>query len=455
MKNNSLSNLVVSFRGELPDKWQTIVENLNLHLAEKSKFSFEMYPNTFSPVTATQLTDVRPCLIKYGLFEQRSVTLNVWGELTVDGAEALYNLFPCTSLCHLTLNIQGKLSDDFLHCTARYVDKQQPLCPITINTWEQLTNEGKALFKELELDKNPAVTLNVCEVHVPSDESCDNKTVSIDNPASLIALLEGEEKNGKENLRVRINVQSDDSTCGDSDESTGRSWNDSLFLGLARNSTLTSLTLTISNFSPRSTKLSLTLIGCLEGCSSLKSLTLTLNEYNEWRKSYPYLLCKGLGRNTSLVSLSLTLNIYTRVREVLDDMYNFQCDAFYVGCFVPNISINSLTLTINDFSSDGLGGGSDVLLSYYKSLTTFCVTLNHCSVESFSGLPLLLVEWMKPNSLKTLRLKINDLKHRIGYREYDFSDWVVKIPSLELLELTIIRYGVVGSCVETLKWEKQ
>ena len=218
VKNNSHSNLVVSFRGELPDNWQTIVENLNLHLAEKSKFSFEMYPNTFSPVTATQLTDVRPCLIKYGLFEQRSVTLNVWGELTVDGAEALYNLSPCTSLCHLTLNIQGKLSDDFLHCTARYVDKQQPLCPITINTWEQLTNEGKALFKELELDKNPAVTLNVCEVHVPSDESCDNQSVSIDNPASLIALLEGEEKNGKENLRVRINVQSDDSTCGDSDQ---------------------------------------------------------------------------------------------------------------------------------------------------------------------------------------------------------------------------------------------
>ena len=200
--------------------------------------------------------------------------------------------------------------------------------------------------------------------------------------------------------------------------------------------------------------MSLTLIGSLEGCSSLKSLTLTLNEYNEWRKSYPYLLCEGLGRNTSLVSLSLTLNIYTKVREVLD-IYNFQGDGRYVGCFVPNISINSFTLTINDFSSDGLGGGSDVLLSYYKSSTTLSVTLNHCSVESFSALPFLLVDWMKPNSLKTLTLKINDLKYKIGYREYDFSDWVVKIPSLELVELTVIRYGVVGSCVETLKWEKQ
>ena len=449
VKNNSLCKLVVSLRGEVPDNWQAIVENLNLQLTEKSTVTFEIYPNTISPVTATQLTDVRPCLIKCGLSEQRSVNLNVWGELTVDGAEALYNLLPSTWVCHIMLNIHGKLTDDFLYSTARHVRKQRTLCPITINTWDQFSNEGKALFKVLELDNNPAVTLNVCDKRVPSDESGDNKIVSIDDPASLIVLLKEEETIGKESLTVTINVQSDD--C------TGRSWNDSLPLVLARNCSLTSLTLTINNFSPRSTELSLTLIGSLEGCSSLKSLTLTLNEYNEWRKSYLYLLCEGLGRNTSLVSLSLTLNcyIYTRVREVLDDIYDFQCDGFFVGCFVPSISINSFTLTVNDFSSGGLGAGTGVLLSYYKSLTTFNVTLNHCSVESFSGLPLLLVEWMKPNSLKTLRLKINDLKHRIGYREYDFSDWVVKIPSLELVELTIIRYGVVGSCVETLKWEKQ
>ena len=44
--------------------------------------------------------------------------------------------------------------------------------------------------------------------HVRSDESVDDKTVSIDNPASLIALLESE-NTGKENLTVTINFQSD------------------------------------------------------------------------------------------------------------------------------------------------------------------------------------------------------------------------------------------------------
>ena len=44
--------------------------------------------------------------------------------------------------------------------------------------------------------------------HVRSDESVDDKTVSIDNHASLIALLESE-NTGKENLTVTINFQSD------------------------------------------------------------------------------------------------------------------------------------------------------------------------------------------------------------------------------------------------------
>ena len=93
VKNNSLSNLLVSLHGELPDNWQAIVENLNVRLTEKSTVTFEIYPNTFSQVTATQLTDFHVVCVKmYGFFEQKTVTLNVWGELTVDGAEAIYSV---------------------------------------------------------------------------------------------------------------------------------------------------------------------------------------------------------------------------------------------------------------------------------------------------------------------------------------------------------------------------
>ena len=62
---------------------------------------------------------------------------------------------------------------------------------------------------------------------------------------------------------------------------------------------------------------------------------------------------------------------------------------------------------------------------------------------------------MKMNSLKTLRLKINDSQFTSGCRGYNFSKLVVKSRSLELIELTISYYGVEGSSPETLKWEKQ
>ena len=62
VKNNSLSNLEFSLYGERPDNWQAIVENLNVRLAEKSTVTFEIYPNTFSQVTATQLMRFSSCL---------------------------------------------------------------------------------------------------------------------------------------------------------------------------------------------------------------------------------------------------------------------------------------------------------------------------------------------------------------------------------------------------------
>ena len=462
VKNNSLSKLVVSLYEEFPDNWQS-VENLNVRLTEKSTVTLEIYPNNFRQVTAHDFRGVcADCVKMYGLFEQRSVTLNLWGELTVDGAEAMYSVLPCTSLYHLTLNIHGKLTDDFLHCTARHVEKQKPLCPITINTWNQLTNEGKALFKELELDKNPAVTLNVCEVHVPSDEPGDDKIVSVDNPASLITLLEEAENTGKENLTVTINFQSDDSAWDDSDDSTGHSWKDSLHLGLARNSLLNSLTLTINNFHMRSTGLSLTLIGCLKGCSSLKSLALTINEYKVWKTNYASLVRKGLGRNISLISLTLTINMYTNSPTVLE-MSDYDVDDISDDDVVSNISMDSFTVTINEFSCASAFEGSFDLLNYfwnyksgdpwpnYKSLNTFNLTLNNRDVVYDFSLHQFLDAVMKVNSLRTLRLKLNHSPRT----EYDFSKLEVKSPSLELIELTICRYGVVGRWLETLKWEKQ
>ena len=433
VNNNSLSNLLVSLHGELPDNWQAIEENLNVRLTEKSTASLEIYPSTFSQVTASQVTRFRPYLIEDKELAHQSITLNVWGELTVDGAEALYNVLPCTWVCHLTLNIHGKLTDDFLHCTARHVDKQKRLLPITINTWNQLTNEGKALLKELELDKNPAVTLNVCDVHVPSDESGDNKTVSVDNPESLFALFEEAQYTRKENLRIAINVHGDDPMY------IGPNWDNSLH-GLSGNYELSSLTLTINNFSKESADLLLGLIDGLKGCISLKSLTLKFNEFNKCDSTRAVLM---RGEFFGPRQYSNREKQRNRVKKYFRLMDSY--------C-VPNSSLSSFTLIISDFSN-GIRDTLlvDILVLHFKALTALNLTLNNCG----DLLPEFLDAVMKMISLKILRLKINDSQFTIGCHGHDFSKLVVKSPSLELIELTISCYGVKGSSQETLKWEKQ
>ena len=422
IKNNSLSNLLFCLRGELPDNWQAIVDNLKVRLAEKSTVNFAIYPNTFSQFTASQVTHFRPYVIENKELVQQSVTLNVWGELAVDGAEALYNVLPCTSVCHLTLNIHGKLTADILHCTARHVDKKKPSCLITINSWEQLTNEGKALFKELELDKNPAVILNVCQVHVPSDESGDNEVECIDNPTSLIALLERAENTGKENLTVTIHVHNIDAQYN----SVG--WMESLNLCLRTNSSLNSLTLTINNFSK-------SVLGMLHGPGgiSLKSLTLTLNDYKKCDGT------RGFVPGEFVDADKYNKNVRNSYEVSHDDLD-------------PNTSLSSVTLIIGD-AYIGVHGRVLVLflLSNFKSFTTLYLTLNNCG----DLLVVFLEAVMKMNSLKTLRLKINDSQFTGGCCGYDFSKLVVKSPSLGLIELTISCYGVEGSSPETLKWEKQ
>ena len=123
---------------------------------------------------------------------------------------------------------------------------------------------------------------------------------------------------------------------------------------------------------------------------------------------------------------------------------------------IPVISADIFTLTINDFGGTGsLGCFFDVLWFKFKSLTTFNMTLNHCDEKGVFLLSCGFLERMTADSLRTLRLKIHKWAFRNDdYRECDFSNLLVKIPSLELIELTISRYGVVGSSLETLKWEK-
>ena len=172
VENNFRSKLNVSLRGEVPDNWPAVGRNIHSRLGEETSASFALCPNSFE-VADSSVTPFCPFEIKNELLVEQNVTLNVWGELGADGSEVLFEGLLRSPLSHLTLNIHGKLTDNILFFMARLADELEALSSLTVNTWEELTKEGKILFKELKLDNNPAVTFIVRDVAAPPNESRD------------------------------------------------------------------------------------------------------------------------------------------------------------------------------------------------------------------------------------------------------------------------------------------
>ncbi|XP_068751378.1 uncharacterized protein [Montipora capricornis] len=495
VENNSLTKLIVSLRGEVPDNWQAVGRNIHSRLGRETSASFALYPNTFDKVTAAQVTQCCTFEITDGLLAQQNVTLNVWGELGGDGAEALFEGLSRKHVSHLTLDIHGKLTDGILNVTARWVDKRKTLSSLTINTWEQLTKEEKTLFKELKLDKNPAVTLNVHDFPAPHEESLENKFVSIDDLESFFALFKKAKNTGQQNLSARISIERDDDDGDDVVQYTNfsRELEDDVHQVFASNTTLNDLSLTFSNANNMSYSWALLLGDGLARNTSLRNLTLTINSYNHGRWdawSYIGRLCEGLERNTSLKNLSLIIEIHGYQELDLHTILEFYMSvenlsltaniysedlsidlADYVGnsCArkkalknltltfnnfgkltlgwsnrpvvvkgLENESLNDFSLTINNYGAISYLSCSPRKLRQLKSLTTFNLTLNSCGKRDGDLLYDLLEEAMTSESLETLRFKVNDPQISSGF---DLSEFVVMSPSLSLIELTFSLYG--------------
>ena len=546
VENNSLIKLIVSLRGEVPDNWQAVGRNIRSQLGRETSTSFALYPNTVCKVTAAQVTQ---CLIPFeitdGLLAQQNVTLNVWGELGGDGAEALFEGLSRKQVSHLTLDIHGKLTDDILNFTARWVEERNTQS-LTINTWEQLTKEKKNLFEELKLDKNPAVSHNVRDVHAPPEESRDDEFVSIHDLESLIALFKEAKNTGKQNLSARISIKRDDAEDkndgddedddddgedddddddddgeddngeddDDDDDDDAEGCNSNLLDFLTRKETLKNSDLgngvdagaasnTSFNFSREPED---GLDHVLASNTTLNALSLTLNDDDDIRYSWAILLSDGLARNTSLKNLTITISVHkaksniwagyrslmiptwtnilgnglehnTSLKNLTLIIENHSCILEHKPCidWARKTSVKNLTLTINNFGELNLDSEDNGLenkslndfsltinnygnisgvsgipgsLCQLKSLTTLNLTLNLCGKGGKEILPCLMEKALEIESLKTLRIKVNDRQIANGSCGYDFSKFVAMSPSLSLIEVTVSFYGVEESSRE-------
>ena len=391
--NRSLNNLKLSFRGQLPDCWQAITANQIGH---------------FPPVD-------------YGSRALQQFTLNVWGELSGDGAKTLYGVLPCTPQAQVTLNIHGKVTNDFLRCTSRFVDRDVMLPLITINTWERLTTEGKTLLEELKLDESSGVAVKWCDFHKPLDKSIDDENVSIDNDASLTELLTRAQNRSQEKLNVTINLREDET------EDFGKILRDCL----VNITSLNTLALTVKNYSDDYKNCFDGLGEGLKGNTSLNTFTLTVANYSEMYCYWLGALCNGLASNTSLNAFTL---------EVINYRY-LKWESGLRKLLVGKSSLNTFTLTVANYGF--LHDQEDVLsgdLASYTSVSAFTLSIIGYNVKCCKWGSLLSKFLASNTSLNTFTLTIANYGE-IGNWMVDLGNGLSRNTSLNSFTLTVTDYG--------------
>ena len=447
MENCSLNDFRIAMFGELPDIWQAVVENLQA--AKKPQVSCCFYPDISCQVTTDQVAHFLPVVVRKGLLPEHHLTINLWGQLSCEGAESLCETLISAPLSHLTLNVHGKLTESIASSTARFVNLNKTVSSVRVNIWGNLAKQENNLFQGI-LDKNPAVTLNVHNMHLRPDESSDDPDVSIHDSTSLATVTTQLKNASKEKLSVAV-FRSDN-------VNQLAQFSDALSVKTLSNS----LILTVDNIS-KTTPLAVLVSGLREN-TSLNALTLKINDYDNSSDLVLHQVLGGLDGNRSLMAFTVIINRYSNVRVVPEfvpyTLVNAPLSSFTLTVnsyctfsssnilkFLLSTPLSTLTLTINSYSdiSDIWEHGLGDVLAKNKSLSTFNLTLNICGEGGDDFLPKLWNILMRSESLTTLRLRLNNQHVTQGSRGYDLSKLVVKSKSLSLIDLTVSFYGVEDS----------
>ena len=289
MENSSLNYLRLRVHGELPGNWHSVVENLRL--AKKSPVCCSFYPNTFNNVANN---DFRPVLVRKGLNVKQHLTVNVWGEMKCEAAEALCEVLAPSSITVVTLNVRGNLTSEVSSSIARCLEENKTLSSLSINIWGELTTDGANVPSSLS--KNSRVQLNVHDVRIGPDESNDVLVTTTDKPAGLTVFFTNVKERRKQNLRLTIN----------NDSNVTKEWTRCLGDALAENPSLTSLDLTV-NSCVVDEDLGENLGNSLLQSSSLTSLSLRFN-FSNMKEGWECKLGERLIKMASLTTLSLGIN---------------------------------------------------------------------------------------------------------------------------------------------------
>ena len=467
LENRSLNDLVLIVRGEIPDNWQSVVENLRS--LKKESVSCTFHPDPGSSITCDQVAHFCPAVVEKGLETKQHLTVVIWGELKCDGAEALCEVLVRVPLTSLRLKLYGKLSDGFATIIERYVRGQNTLHSLTIDIWDDLTSETETVLQELSRN-NVTVQLKLHDVSVVPKEACNALDVSIDNPASVTPLFSEVKNTRKE--RVNLKIINDDKEISE--------WPRLLGDALAENTSLTTLDLTVSNYT-MNPGIGKELGGSLLRSSSLTVLSLTISDYCNMARGWECTLINSLAKMASLTTLSLAIDdrggevkfgedlMAVKSLSTLSVVINGSKLTYFWGKFLRKCldecnSLKKLCLTSNDyrehenshydatflnpFSDDSIERpvswleGVRLGLASTSSLKELVITINHITRTYSDSIKILIEGLSVNNSLASLTVTVSDYQFlSCEFWVGSLKSCVAENKSITTLTLTLNEYS--------------
>ena len=450
LENRSLNDLVLNVRGEIPDNWQSVVENLRS--VKKGSVSCTFYPDPSSSVTCNQVAHFRPAEVEKGLETKQHLTVVIWGELKSDGAEALCEVLVRVPLTNLRLKLYGKLSDGVATIIERYVRGQNTLHSLTIDIWDDLTSGTETVLQELSRN-NETVQLKLHGVSVVPKKACNALDVCIDNPASLTPVFSEVKNTRKE--RINLKIINDDEVI--------RDWPRLLGDALAGTTSLTTLDLTVSNYT-MNPGIGKDLGDSLLRSSSLTVLSLTISSYGNMAKGWECTLINSLAKMASLTTLSLSIddcgmvtkfekglmavNSLSTLSIVINGRnLNYFWGEFLQKCLEECSSLKKLSITSNNYAEhdytpviwvQGLSFG----LARTTSLEELNMTVNNMTCTNSAWKGIFIMGLPLNNSITSLTVTVSDYEYLNTAEWVQFLKiWLAKNKALTTLTLTVKDYS--------------
>ena len=457
LENRSLNDLVLNVRGEIPDNWQSVVENLRS--VKKGSVICTFHPDPGSSVTCNQVVHFRPAVVERGLETKQHFTVVLWGELKCGGTEDLCKILVHVPLTSLTLKVHGKLSGGVANIIKRYIGRQNTLSSLTIDTWRKLVPGTGTLLQELS-DKNVTVQVKEHGVSVVPKEACNALDVCIDNPASLTPVFSEVKNTRKE--RINLKIINDDKVISD--------WPRLLGDALAESTSLTTLDLTVNNYT-MNPGIGKDLGDSLLRSSSLTVLSLTISDYSNMAEGWECALINSLAKMVSLTTLSLSIDDRGDVRKFEEDLMavkslstlsvvingsklTYFWGKFLRKCLDECTSLTKLCLTSNEYmehvnspydATVSWRGGLRFGLASTSSLKELVITINNIT-RTYSYSTAILTEGLSVNnSIASLTVTVSD--YAFSSCEFlvdSLKSCIAENKSLTTLTLTLNDYSDVG-----------